>query len=70
VAYDPQPWHDAYVMLGSAAAALTGLVFVALSIHLRCRSTLGQLVPTAFSERVVITSPSALSTSRSSLRSS
>jgi hypothetical protein len=35
VAYDPEPWHDAYVMLGSPAAALTGLVFVALSIHLR-----------------------------------
>jgi hypothetical protein len=35
VAYDPERWHDAYVMLGSAAAALTGLVFVALSIHLR-----------------------------------
>ena len=35
MAYDPERWHDAYVMLGSAAAALTGLVFVALSIHLR-----------------------------------
>lgn len=35
MAYDPAGWHDAYVMLGSAAAALTGLVFVALSIHLR-----------------------------------
>jgi modulator of FtsH protease len=35
MAYNPGRWHDAYVMLGSAAAALTGLVFVALSIHLR-----------------------------------
>jgi len=35
MAYDPERWHDAYIMLGSAAAALTGLVFVALSIHLR-----------------------------------
>jgi hypothetical protein len=33
VAYDPQPWHEYYVMLGSAAAALAGLVFVGLSIH-------------------------------------
>lgn len=35
MAYDPERWHDAYVMLGGAAAALTGLVFVALSLHLR-----------------------------------
>jgi len=35
VAYDPQQWHDLYLMLGTAAAALTGLVFVALSLHLR-----------------------------------
>jgi hypothetical protein len=35
VAYDPERWHDTFVMLGGAAAALTGLVFVALSLHLR-----------------------------------
>jgi len=35
VGYDPERWHDAYVMLGSAAAALTGLVFVGLSMHAR-----------------------------------
>jgi hypothetical protein len=35
VAYDPERWHDAYLMLGGAAAVLTGLVFVGLSIHLR-----------------------------------
>src|SRR5262249_62066402 len=28
-------WQNFYVMMGSANAALTGLVFVALSIHLR-----------------------------------
>ena len=28
-------WHEFLVMLGGAAAALTGLVFVAMSIHLR-----------------------------------
>jgi hypothetical protein len=35
MAYEPEHWHDVYVMLGGSAAALTGLVFVALSIHLR-----------------------------------
>lgn len=32
---DPAAWQSFYVMLGGANAALTGLVFVALSIHLR-----------------------------------
>jgi len=32
---DPAAWQNFYVMLGGANAALTGLVFVALSIHLR-----------------------------------
>jgi len=35
VAYDPVPWHDFFVMLGGASAALAGLVFVGLSIHAR-----------------------------------
>jgi len=34
-ANDPSAWQNFYVMLGGANAALTGLVFVALSIHLR-----------------------------------
>jgi len=34
-ASDPGAWQNFYVMLGGANAALTGLVFVALSIHLR-----------------------------------
>ena len=33
--YEPEAWQDFYVMMGGANAALTGLVFVALSIHLR-----------------------------------
>lgn len=33
MSYDPAAWHDFFVMLGGAAAALTGLVFVALSLH-------------------------------------
>jgi hypothetical protein len=28
-------WHDLYVMAGGAAAVLTGLIFVAVSLHLR-----------------------------------
>jgi len=32
--YAPETWHDFFVMVGGAAAALTGLVFVALSINL------------------------------------
>jgi hypothetical protein len=35
VAYDPAAWHDFFVMLGGASAALAGLVFVGLSIHAR-----------------------------------
>ena len=33
-AYQPELWRDAYVMLGTAAAALIGLLFVVMSIHL------------------------------------
>ena len=33
-AYDPSAWHDFFLTAGTAAAALTGLLFVALSIHL------------------------------------
>jgi hypothetical protein len=33
VANDLAAWHDFYVMSGGAAAALTGLVFVGLSLH-------------------------------------
>ena len=33
--YDPAAWQDFYVMMGGANTALTGLVFVALSIHLK-----------------------------------
>jgi modulator of FtsH protease len=32
-AFDPRDWHDFYVMAGGAAAALTGLLFVAMSLH-------------------------------------
>ena len=32
--YRPEEWHDFFIMVGGAAAALTGLVFVALSLNL------------------------------------
>lgn len=32
--YRPELWHDAYAMLGTAAAALIGLLFVVTSLHL------------------------------------
>jgi len=34
-ANDASAWQNFYVMMGGANAALTGLIFVALSIHLR-----------------------------------
>jgi modulator of FtsH protease len=33
MAYDAQSWQNFYIMVGGAAAALTGLLFVAMSIH-------------------------------------
>ena len=35
MAYAPERWHDLFVMLGGAAGALAGLVFVGLSLHAR-----------------------------------
>jgi len=34
VIYDQAAWRDYFVMVGGGAAALTGLVFVAMSLHL------------------------------------
>jgi modulator of FtsH protease len=33
--YDPAIWRDYFVMVGGASAALTGLVFVAMTLHLQ-----------------------------------
>jgi len=33
--YQPAQWHDFFITVGSGAAALTGLVVVAMSLHLR-----------------------------------
>jgi hypothetical protein len=32
-AYRPEQWHDFFVVVGGAAAVLTGLVFVAASLN-------------------------------------
>jgi hypothetical protein len=32
--YEPEQWHDFFVMVGGGTAALAGLVFVAMSINL------------------------------------
>lgn len=34
IAYQPEAWHDLYVAVAGAAATLTGLIFVAVSINL------------------------------------
>ena len=34
-AFEPGAWSDLYLRVGGAAAALTGLIFVAVSLHLR-----------------------------------
>jgi hypothetical protein len=38
-AYDPLSWQNFYVMAGGAAAALTGLLFVAMSLHSKAITT-------------------------------
>ena len=35
MAYNPADWHDFFVMTGGAAAALAGLLFLAMSLHAR-----------------------------------
>src|ERR1700675_2057615 len=57
----PAPWQNVYVMMGGANAALTGLVFVAISIHLK--EVLGHplLKPRAVLALVVLTTQIAIS---------
>lgn len=33
--YRPEQWHDFFIMVGGGTAALTGLVFVAMSLNLK-----------------------------------
>jgi len=35
VVYDPEQWNNFFVLVGSGSAALTGLVFVAITINLK-----------------------------------
>lgn len=48
MAFDPVAWHDFYVMSGGAAAALAGLLFVAMSLHAR-----GIMAEPFFSNRAI-----------------
>ena len=52
-AYDATVWHELYVMVGGAAAALAGLLFVAVSINLD-RVIAGQGLPRRAAETLVI----------------
>jgi hypothetical protein len=36
--YQPEQWHDLFVMVGGGAATLAGLVFVAMSLNLATRN--------------------------------
>ena len=45
-AYQPEQWHDMFVAMAGAVAALTGLIFVAVSINLE-RVLKGQRVDPA-----------------------
>lgn len=54
-ANDPAVWQNFYVMMGTANAALTGLVFVALSIHLQAVLDHPALRPRATLALVILT---------------
>ena len=32
--YRPESWHDVFVMIGTSAGALVGLLFIVMSLHL------------------------------------
>ena len=59
--YDPAAWQNFYLMMGTANAALTGLVFVALSIHLREVLDHPVLKPRAVIALVVLTTQIVIS---------
>src|ERR1700712_751563 len=53
VAYDPDPWQNLYIALAGATAALTGLLFVAVSINLK-EILEGRLLPRRAAETLSI----------------
>jgi hypothetical protein len=58
---DPAAWQNFFMMMGTANAAITGLVFVALSIHLREVLEHPRLKPRAVIALVVLTTQIAIS---------
>jgi hypothetical protein len=58
---DPSVWQNFYLMMGTANAALTGLVFVALSIHLREVLQHPRLRPRAVVALVILTTQIVIS---------
>jgi hypothetical protein len=55
-AYQPADWHDLFVASAGAAAALTGLIFVAVSINL-AQILADSRLPTRAAETLVVLLP-------------
>ncbi len=53
IAYDPDQWHDLFVAVAGASAALAGLIFVAVSINL-ARILAGPSLPGRAGETVAM----------------
>lgn len=58
---DPAAWQNFFLMMGTANATITGLVFVALSIHLREVLEHPRLRPRAVIALVVLTTQIVIS---------
>jgi hypothetical protein len=58
---DPAAWQNFYLMMGTANATITGLLFVALSIHLREVLEHPRLKPRAVIALVVLTTQIVIS---------
>ena len=58
---DPAAWQNFFLMMGTANATITGLLFVALSIHLREVLEHPRLKPRAVIALVVLTTQIVIS---------